>query len=55
VSSVYIIPNSYINDIIVFLHGALLKYTLDGGKLLPQHDDLKSVKPESANQPFFFR
>lgn len=40
---VYISPNLYINDIIVFLHGALLKYILDGGKLLPQYDDLKSL------------
>lgn len=40
---VYISPNSYINDIIVFLHGALLKYTLNGGKLLSQHDDLKTL------------
>lgn len=38
---VYKNPNSHINDIIAFLHGALLRYTLDGSKLFPQRDDLK--------------
>ncbi|KAK0157397.1 hypothetical protein PV328_011142 [Microctonus aethiopoides] len=40
---IYISPNSHIDDIIAFLHGSLLRYTCDGGKLLPQRDDLKPL------------
>ncbi|KAK0076112.1 hypothetical protein PV326_011054, partial [Microctonus aethiopoides] len=36
-------PNSHIDDIIAFSHGSFLRYTCDGGKLLPQRDDLKPL------------
>ncbi|KAK0086960.1 hypothetical protein PV326_005381 [Microctonus aethiopoides] len=38
---VYMSPNPHINNIIAFLHGSLLRYILDGGKVFPQRDDFK--------------